>query len=164
MGTQGEGKRAIFAFLRVRWSCAIVRVRPAALSSFLPPLPHKRTMQSSPGGGAVLEALHAFVREGSAYKETLLSKLRLDDERAAEEKAAVAAHAAGLYAIFKGLETVCVLLFSFLCAARKQRKREGFATLDPPSRPPLLLPLPRPPPTPRPRAGGTRQGVLVVEP
>jgi hypothetical protein len=47
---------------------------------------------------------------GSAYKETLLSKLRLDDVRAAEEKAAVAAHAffEGLYAIFKSLKTVCV--------------------------------------------------------
>ena len=76
-----------------------------------------------PGGGTVLEALQKFVRVGSAYKETLCAKLKLNDKRTAEEKAAVAAHAGGLYTLFKSLKTVCVppLLFSFLCAARKQK-------------------------------------------
>jgi hypothetical protein len=119
-----------------------------------------------PGGGTVLEALQKFVRVGSAYKETLCAKLKLNDKRTAEEKAAVAAHAGGLYTLFKSLKTVCVPppFFFLSFAQRENKKRESFVTLVLAPRPPLLLPLPRPPPTPRPRTGGTRQGVLVVEP
>jgi len=100
-----------------------------------------------PGGGTVLEALQKFVRVGSAYKETLCAKLKLNDKRTAEEKAAVAAHAGGLYTLFKSLKTVCVPPpFFFLSFAQRGNKENVRASRH--LTRPLALPCsPSPAPT-----------------
>ena len=64
-------------------------------------------MQTSTKAGdasSVLEALKAFTLHGSVYKPTLREKL--NDERAGEEKAAVATTPEGIYAVLQCLKTV----------------------------------------------------------
>ena len=88
-----------------------------------------------------MEALYEFVRVGSAYKKALCSKLKLDDKRAAKEKAAVAAHAPGALRDIQELEDgVCPppsLAVPTPRANGETKIHAGFRNFAlPPSRPP----------------------------